>query len=177
MMNRPNFRSPFGRQCAQLKESASGLTPELPVHVVLVSPVAGSAVAGSAVVGFAAASSSGAGTEKAMVQRQPHLVCFFSGLPTEVSSWPAVVVTKKLRILLVPAMSSRRFFSRFFCSPEGIGLHARSRSDGYSLHHNDVEQELQDTFKLQRTQLTTLHQSMQSTIFPHCNGLCKKKSE
>ena len=47
---------------------ASGLTPELPVHVVLVSPVAGSAV-----VGFAAAPSSGAGTEKAMVQRQPHL--------------------------------------------------------------------------------------------------------
>ena len=47
---------------------ASGLTPELPAHVVLVRPLllssafVGSAVAGSAVVGSAAASFSGAGS-------------------------------------------------------------------------------------------------------------------
>ena len=55
-----------------------------------------------------------------MVQRQPHRVWLFSGMPSDVSSSPAVVVTKKLRILLVPAteLSRRRFFSRFFAAPE-----------------------------------------------------------
>ena len=62
----------------------------------------------------------GARAPQAPLDPPMHLVCFFSGLPTEVSSWPAVVVTKKLRILLVPAMSSRRFFSCFCCSPEGM---------------------------------------------------------
>ena len=32
-----------------------------------------------------------------MVQRQPHRVWLFSGMPSEMSSSPAVVVTKKLR--------------------------------------------------------------------------------
>ena len=34
-----------------------------------------------------------------MMQRQPHRVWLFSGMPSEVSSSPAVVVTKKLGIL------------------------------------------------------------------------------
>ena len=120
-----NCRSQFGWQCAQLKEScrASGLTPELPVHVVLVSSVAGSAVADCVVVGSAAASlsgagsaaasSSGAGTDGATSTASRLL---FSGLPSEVSSSPAVVVTQKLRIILVPAtaLSNRCFFALFF---------------------------------------------------------------
>ena len=134
----------------------SGLTPELPVHVVLVPPtvvssvvvgsvvvgsvVVGSAVAGSAVVDSAAASSSGAGTD-GHVNR---IAFAISGLPSEVSSSPAVVVTKKLRILLVPAtaLSSRRLILlSFFAAPEAYNLSA----DVYptDLHHNEVEQ---DTF-------------------------------
>ena len=64
-----------------------------------------------------------------MMQRQPHRGLLFYRLLSEVSSSPAVVVTKKLRILLVPAtaLSSRRFFSRFFCSTGTIGR----LSDGY----------------------------------------------
>ena len=98
----------------------------------------------------------------------------FSGLSSEVSSSPAVVVTKKLVILPGPAtaLSSRRFFSRFF-------LQHRRHTSAYvyptdTLHHNEVEQELQDTFSLQRTQLTTLHRSIQSTLFPNYNGVFKK---
>ena len=68
--------------------------------------------AGSAVAGSAAASSSGAGTDGATSTASRLL---FSGLPSKVSSSPAVVVTKNLRILLVSAtaLSSRRFFTRF----------------------------------------------------------------
>ena len=104
-----NCRSQFGWQCAQLKES-------------------GPHRAGSPDVGSAAASYSGAGTDGATSTASRLL---FSGLPSEVSSSPAVVVTKKLRILLVPAtaLSSRRFFSRFFAAPE---IYKRGRlSDGY----------------------------------------------
>ena len=91
---------------------ASGLTHELPVHVVLVS-----SVAGSVVVGSAAASFSGAGTDGA-TSIAPRLL--FSGLPSEVSSSSAVVVTKKLRLLLVPAtaLSHRLFFAHFLAAPE-----------------------------------------------------------
>ena len=84
---------------------------------------------------------------------------------------------KKLGMLPGPAtaLSSRRFFSRFFCSTEGIQARYVYPTD--TLHHNEVEQELQDTFSLQRTQLTTLHRSIQSTLFPNYNGVFKKKSE
>ncbi len=53
------------------------------------------------------------------------------GLPSEVSSSSAVVVSKKLWLLLVPAtaLSSRRFFSRLFASPKA---YRRGRlSDGH----------------------------------------------
>ena len=93
---------PVERERDQSGCRASGLTPELPVHVVLVSSDAGSAVAGSGVVGSAvvgsavvgsvvvgsaAASFSGAGSAAAssslvpMVQRQPHRGCYFLDCP------------------------------------------------------------------------------------------------
>ena len=89
--------------------------------IVVGSTVVGSAVAGSAVVGSAADSSPGAGTDGATSSASRLL---FSGLPSEVSSSPAVVVTKKFRILLVPAtaLSNRRFFSRFFAAPEACAF-------------------------------------------------------
>ena len=69
------------------------------------SAVVGSIVVGSAAVSFsgagsAAASSSGAGADGATSTASRLL---FSGWPSEVSSSLAVVVTQKLRILLVPA--------------------------------------------------------------------------
>ena len=56
----------------------------------------------------------------------------FSGLPLEVSSSPAVVVTKKLRILLVPAtaLSNRRFFAHFFSGTGVIQARTCIRSIG-----------------------------------------------
>ena len=74
---------------------ASGLTPELPVHVVLVPLLlVPPAVVGSAVVGSAAASFSSAGTPRDGTTSTASRL-LFSGLPSEVSSSPAVVVTKK----------------------------------------------------------------------------------
>ena len=72
---------------------------------------------GSAAAGSAAASSSGSDSGGCNVNRSPLL---FPGLPSEVSSSPAVVVSKKLWILLVPAkaLSSRRFFSRLIAAPK-----------------------------------------------------------
>ena len=54
----------------------------------------------------------------------------------------------------------------FFAAPE-----AYKRTFIRRIHHNEVEQ---DTFYLQQTQLTTLHQSIQSTVFPHYNGVLQK---
>ena len=101
-------RSQFAWQYAQLKESSirretgSGLTAELPVHVVLVPPGA---------TDSAPTSTSGCGTGGAMSTESPLL---FLGLPSEVSSSPAVVVTKKLWIFLVAATAllSRRLAAR-----------------------------------------------------------------
>ena len=110
-------RSQFGWQCAQLKKKrmrsvGPGLTPCRVGSAVAGSAVVGSAAASFSGAGSAAASSSGAGTDGATSTASRLL---FSGFPSEVSSSSAVVVTKKLRILLVPAtaLSSRRFFSRF----------------------------------------------------------------
>ena len=78
-----NCRSQLPWQCVQLIERAirrvverqvDPITPELPVHVVLVSP------------GSAAASSSGCNVN--------HIVIDISWIASEVSSSPAVVVTK-----------------------------------------------------------------------------------
>ena len=121
-------RSQFGWQCAQLKKKrmrsvGPGLTPRRVGSAVagsaVVAAVVGSAAASFSGAGSAAALSSGAGTDGATSTASRLL---FSGLPSEVSSSSDVVVTKKLRILLVPAtaLSSRRFFSRFFCSTGGI---------------------------------------------------------
>ena len=141
-------RSQFGWQCAQLKKKrmrsvGPGLTPRRVGSAVAGSAVVGSAVVGSAAASFsgagsAAALSSGAGTDGATSTASRLL---FSGLPSEVSSSSDVVVTKKLRILLVPAtaLSSRRFFSRFFAAPEAL----QARTFVRRIHHNEVEQ---DTF-------------------------------
>ena len=77
---------------------------ELPVHVVLILPL---------LVPPLHAPSSGTGTGRATSTASPLL---FLGLASEVSSSPAVVVTKMSWLLLVPAtaLSSRRFFPRVF---------------------------------------------------------------
>ena len=132
--------------------------------VVVGSAVAGCVVAGSAAVSFsgagsAVASSSGAGTDGATSTASRLL---FSGLPWKFRFRPLWWLQKKLQILLVPAtaLSSRCFFSRFFCSTGGI----QARTFIRRIHHNEDEH---DTFQLQQTQLTTLHQSIQSAVFPH----------
>ena len=86
------------------------------------------------VVGSAAASSSRAGADGATLTASRLL---FSGLPSEVSSSPAVVVIKNLRILLVlaTALSSRRFFSSFFAAPEAYKRVCLSNSRPYSLQY------------------------------------------
>ena len=136
-------RSQFGWQCAQLKKKrmrsvGPGLTPRRVGSAVAGSAVVGSAAASFSGAGSAAASSSGAGTDGGTSTASRLL---FSGLPSEVSSSSDVVVTKKLRILLVPAtaLSSRRFFSRFFAAPEAL----QARTFVRRIHHNEVEQ---DTF-------------------------------
>ena len=55
---------------------------------------------------------------------------------------PAMVVTKKLRILLVPAtaLSNRRFFSVFFGRTRGI----QARTYIRRIHRNEVENEKND---------------------------------
>ena len=87
------------------------------VQPLLFPRVVGSAAASLSGAGSAVASSSGAGVDGATSTASRLL---FSGLHSEVSSSPAMVVNKKLRILLVSAtaLSSRRFFSRFFAAPE-----------------------------------------------------------
>ena len=119
-------RSQFGWQCAQLKKKRMRSVGPGPRRVA--SAVVGSAAASFSGAGSAAASSSGAGTDGATSTASRLL---FSGLPSEVSSSSDVVVTKKLRILLVPAtaLSSRRFFSRFL---QHRRHYKRGRlSDGY----------------------------------------------
>ena len=88
---------------------ASGLSPEIPVHVVLVTLLLVLPLLRlQALVGLPG------------VQRQPHRHFYFIDFPRHFLSPPAVEVSKKLWILLVPttALSSRRFFSRFFAAPD-----------------------------------------------------------
>ena len=94
--------------------------------------------AGSAVAGSAAASSSGASTDGAMSTASRLL---FSGLPSKVSSSPAVVVTKSsgfysCRPQHCPVDASSLVF---LCSTGGI----QARTFIRRIHHNEVEQ---DTF-------------------------------
>ena len=124
-----NCRSQFGRQCAQLKGLSVVhvalvppllvpplLVPPLLVPPLLVPPLLVPPLLVLSCDSSAVASSSGAGTDGATSTASRLL---FSGLPSEVSSSPAVVVTQMFRILLVPAtaLSSRRFFSRLFAAP------------------------------------------------------------
>ena len=98
---------------------ASSLTPELPVHVVLVS-----SVAGSVVVDSAATTSSGAGTD----------AIFWIALGSFI--FARCGGYKKLRILLVPAtaLSNRRFFVIFFSGTGGI----QARTCIRRIHHIEV---------------------------------------
>ena len=94
--------------------------------------------------GSAAGSSSCVGTDGA-TSTASRLV--FSGLPSEVSSSPAVVVLKNLRILLVlaTALSSRRFFSRCCAAPEAYKRVCLSNSRPTSTvfpHYNGVYKNL-----------------------------------
>ena len=136
-----------------------------------------SAVVGSAPASFLGAGSapfaSGAGTDGATSNASRLL---FSGLSSEVSSSPAVVVSGFYpgRPPHCPVDASSLVF---FAAPKAYKRVTFIRRIGPTLHHNEVEQQLQDTFSLQRTQLTTLHQSIQSTLFPNYNGVFKKKSE
>ena len=98
---------------------ASGLTPELPVHFVLVPPwLVPSMLVPPLLVPLLLRLQALVGPTDGATSTASRLQ--FSGLPSEVSSSPAVVVTQNIRILLVPAtaLSSRRFFSRCFAAPE-----------------------------------------------------------
>ena len=113
---------------------ASGLTPELPVHVVLVPPllvppllvssVAGSAVVGSVVVGSAAASFSGAGSAAASFSGAGSAAASSSGAGTD--------CPRKFPPHCPIDASSLIFFS----GTGGIGLQARTCIR--QIHHIEV---------------------------------------
>ena len=120
---------------------ASGLTPGRRAGSAVVgSIVVGSAAASFSGAGSAAASSSGAGADGATSTASRLL---FSGWSSEVSSSLAVVVTQKLRILLVPAttLSMYTLLLSFLKPLRHRGLQARTFIQ--RIHHNEVEQ---DTF-------------------------------
>ena len=98
------------RDATGCRASGRPITPELPVLVLVFPPL----IRLQALVMW--------------VQRQPHLL-LFPGLLSDVSSSPAVVVTKKLWIILVPstALSSLRFFHIFFATPQA---YRRGRKSG-----------------------------------------------
>ena len=137
---------------------ASGLTPELPVHFVLVPPwLVPSMLVPPLLVPLLLRLQALVGpTDGATSSRLQ------SGLPSEFG------YTKDPDFIVpATALSSRRFFSRCFAAPEA---YRRCRlSNGY------ITEDGQVTFSLlQQTQLTTLHQSIQSTVFLHYNGVLQK---
>ena len=98
---------------------ASGLTPELPVHVVMFSSLL--------VPQLLRLQALVPGVQRTSTA-SPLL---FPRFPSEVSASPSLGVSKKVWILLVPptALSSRRIFSRLFAAPNTYG---RGRlSDGH----------------------------------------------
>ena len=107
---------------------------------------------------------SSAGTDGATLTASRLL---FSGLPSEVSSSHAVVVTKKLRIWLVPAtaLSSRRFFSRFL---------QRRRLTCVDVYPTDTSQWSWTRHILFTADTTDNSASInRPTLFPHYNGVFK----
>ena len=128
-------RSQFGWQRAQLKETAigrvveraSGLTPELPVHVelvppLLVPPLLVPPLLVPPLLRFQALVPPLLRLQALvpMVQRQPCRVCYFLDCSWQFRLRPLwwLQTSSGFYPCRPPALSSRCFFSRFFAAPE-----------------------------------------------------------